>query len=72
MEAVLKFQLPEEREEFRVFQEGATYLSILQEIDNSLRTKTKYGSADERVSWEELREQWYQLLSQFGIDIWEY
>lgn len=42
MQAILKFNLPEDRDEFILAQRGASYQIALDEIDNHLRSKMKY------------------------------
>lgn len=43
MKATLTFNLPEDREEFEIAQNGIRYLSALEEIKNLLRNEVKYG-----------------------------
>jgi hypothetical protein len=61
MIAILKFKLPEEREEFELAQNGVGYSIVLEELDNWLRTKTKYEN-QETVTVNEVRTKLRELL----------
>lgn len=62
MEAVLRFPLPENREEFDDAISGTLYKDVLLEIDRSMRDHLKYGDqfehADDACNWvrAEIRE----------------
>jgi hypothetical protein len=53
--AILEFQLPEEREEFEIANNGRDYYLALHEIDQHLRSCLKHGHDYKSV--EELAEQ---------------
>lgn len=57
MRGELIFDLPEEREDFEVAQNGWKYKIALDDMDNWLRSKLKYGeiSATEAEIYEECR-----------------
>ena len=44
MEAILKYNLPEETEEFQTSVNGHKYKWVIQEIDQYLRNEIKYNS----------------------------
>ena len=44
MKATLEFNLPEDQEEFRLANEGATWGSLVWELDDSLRDAIKHGT----------------------------
>jgi len=44
MKSILKFNLPEEQEEFMLAIRGKDIMSVLWEVDQELRNKTKYAS----------------------------
>ena len=55
MEGVLKFNLPEDNDEFKLAQRGAEYYSFLFDLDQELRGFLKYGhnfkSIDEAIQY---------------------
>lgn len=55
MKGTLEFNLPEEQEEFEIAQNGGQYASIINDLDNYLRTKTKYGEKNVKV-YQEIRD----------------
>lgn len=61
MNATLTYKLPEEREEFLTALNAGTYVSVLIELDNWLRSTLKYtdepaNREDARVMLQELRD----------------
>ena len=44
MKSILKFNLPEEQVEFMLAVRGKDIMSVLWEVDQELRNKTKYAS----------------------------
>jgi CRISPR/Cas system-associated protein Cas5 (RAMP superfamily) len=73
MEATLKFNLPEDDREFRMATTGKSMHTVLRELDEWLRSKTKYApdstSQDKMDAYELSREKLYQLLNQYNIDL---
>jgi CRISPR/Cas system-associated protein Cas5 (RAMP superfamily) len=69
MKATLKFDLPEDDRDFR----GKSMHTVLREMDEWLRSKTKYTSdstsQDKMDAYELSREKLYQLLDQYNIDL---
>lgn len=63
MKAVLEFQLPEESEEFRLAQRGRHYISVIEELDNYLRSILKYEerSAEVHDALQAVRDKLWQL-----------
>jgi hypothetical protein len=64
MEAILKFQLPEEQEEYEITCRARDYHGVLWDVDNILRNYLKYGhkfkDADEAL--EDIRSQITQRI----------
>jgi len=58
MNAKLEFSLPEEQEEFKDACRGGEWHGNLQEVDNFLRDKIKYGqyTVDELRIYSEVRD----------------
>ena len=73
MNATLNFNLPEDDREFRMATTGKSMHTVLRELDEWLRSKTKYApdstSQDKMDAYELSREKLYQLLNQYNIDL---
>ena len=73
MKATLTFDLPEDDREFRMATTGKSMHTVLRELDEWLRSKTKYApdsmSQDKMDAYELSREKLYQLLDQYNIDL---
>jgi hypothetical protein len=46
MKAILKFNLPEEQEEFLMAQQGREYYLLIQDLFSELRSKMKHGCGE--------------------------
>jgi len=68
MEAILKFNLPEENEEFNTAVNSSNYKNALWEINQFLRNKSKW-SLDEKESEisEKLREELFRIMSENNV-----
>jgi hypothetical protein len=73
MKATLKFDLPEDDRKFRMAINSNSMNTVLREMDEWLRSKTKYTSdstsQDKMDAYELSRERLYQLLDQYNIDL---
>lgn len=73
MEATLKFDLPEEKEEFIKAQNGVITHSIICDLDTMLRSYLKHGhnfkTPDEAIDY--VRNYLHNLLKSENIDIWQ-
>lgn len=63
MKAILKFNLPEEQEEFEIANNGWKFRSALSEYDNYLRGKIKYD--------ESLTNEQYKVYDEVRTKLWE-
>jgi hypothetical protein len=76
MEAILKFNLPEERPEFELTVDAAKWYSVCWDMDQYLRSQTKYAPDDmpEEVykRLDETRTKLHELLSENGVDFSNY
>ena len=63
MKAILKFNLPEENEEFETASNGWKYKLILWNLDDHLRSKIKH---------EDLEETEYDIYSKIREQLWEF
>lgn len=66
----IEFTLPEEQDEYNLANNAGKYMSICYEFTNLVRSKTKHGDG-KPVSWEVVREEWWQILNDEGIDPYE-
>ena len=70
MEAVLKFNLPEENDEFRLAVNAVRYASALEEIREFLRTKIKYTEFSlegSEKAYEEIYEKYFEIIDSHGL-----
>ena len=67
MKAILEFNLPEDNQEFELATKGLKFWSVLWELDQSLRAKTKYAPdslpQDKYDAYEEIRNELRELMS---------
>ena len=73
MKATLKFDLPEDDRKFRMAINSNSMNTVLREMDEWLRSKTKYTSdstsQDTIDAYERSKERLHQLLDQYNIDL---
>ena len=72
MEAILKFNLPEDHIEFEMATNGSKMHSVLWEMDQWLRAQYKYMSDDEYSkdkyeTFEKCREQLREIMFENGL-----
>jgi len=69
-EALLKFDLIEEREDFDNAIKGSSYRSALFDIDQWLRSKLKYEELTEaqHEAYETTRKQLWDILNSNGVE----
>jgi hypothetical protein len=67
MKSTLVFNLPEDREEFEHAIKAIQYLSIIDEMDNYLRGKIKYGELPEAQEniYQEIRDKLWELKNEY-------
>lgn len=70
MEAILKFQLPEEQEQFYLCTQAATWKEVCFEVDQYLRSKLKYEelSDEEHRICEQLRTNLQDIMSDNNLN----
>jgi len=68
MKAILEFNLPEDQQDFELATKGLKFWSILWDLDQSLRAKTKYASddlpQDKYDAYQEIRDELRELMSE--------
>ena len=66
MKAILEFNLPEDQQDFDLANSGMKFWSVLWELDQSLRSKTKYAPdslpQDKYDAYQEIREELRELM----------
>jgi hypothetical protein len=72
MKAVLEFNLPEDQQDFELATKGMKFWSILWDLDQSLRAKTKYAPdslpQDKYDAYQEIRDELRELMSDNNIN----
>jgi len=64
----VKFNLPEEKEEFKRSHEGSAYYSVIIDLLDYIRSETKYTDR-ETFTVDEIRGTIYDLLETKGVNI---
>ena len=69
MEAILKFNLPEEQNEFDNAVNGAKWSLVAWELDQYLRKKMKYGEISQEAydAFEECRDKLHEIKGEYGL-----
>lgn len=69
MKATLTFRLPEEAEEHRAALDGHRWQGVVADLDNRLRSMSKYheGQESERASWA--RALLAEVISEHGVEL---
>jgi len=72
MKAILEFYLPGDKHEFELATKGLKFWSVLWELDQSLRTKTKYAPdnlpQDKYDAYQEIRDELRELMSDNNVN----
>ena len=71
MKAILEFNLPDDQQEFDLANSGLKFWSVLWELDQDLRAKTKYAPddlpQDKYDAYQEVRDKLYELMSENNL-----
>ena len=71
MKAILEYNLPEDQEDFALATNALNFWRVLWELDQELRSKTKYApdtlSPDKYDAYQEIREKLRDLMSESGV-----
>jgi hypothetical protein len=66
MKAILEFNLPEDQQDFDLATKGLKFWSVLWELDQSLRAKTKYAPdslpQNKYDAYQEIRDELRELM----------
>jgi hypothetical protein len=73
MEAILKFNLPDEQLDFDLAVNGGKWMGAMWQLDNWLRSQTKYApdtmSEDTYAAFEKTRDMLYEILQEEGLKL---
>ena len=70
MEATLKFNLPEETEEFNTAVNASNYKNALWEINQYLRNESKWSSDENKSEIAQIvRDELYRLMSENNVTL---
>ena len=71
MKAILEFNLPDDRQDFEMASNAMKFWSVLYELDQDLRSKTKYAPddlpEDKYDAYQEVRDMLYELMRNENI-----
>ena len=66
MKAILEFNLPDDQQDFELATKGLKFWSVLWDLDQSLRSKTKYAPdslpQDKYDAYQEIRDELRELM----------
>mgnify|MGYP001373149412 CR=1 FL=1 len=70
MEGILKFKLPEEKQEFDLAANAGAYHSALYSFGENLRSRWKHGNPDKKAYEEhqQILKLWYEHVSDLRLD----
>ena len=72
MKATLEFNLPDDQEEFVMANNALNFWRVLYDLDQELRTKTKYASddlpQDKYDAYQEIRDMIHELMNENNVD----
>jgi hypothetical protein len=73
MKAILEFNLPDDQQDFELASNAMKFWSVLYDLDQDLRSKTKYAPddlpQDKYDAYKEMRDMLYELMSQNNISL---
>ena len=72
MKAILEFKLPDDHKEFNLANNALNFWTVLWELDQNLRAKTKYAPddlpQDKYDAYEEIRDKLRELMSESNVN----
>jgi len=73
MKAILEFNLPDDQQDFQLASNSMKFWSVLYELDQDLRAKTKYAPddlpQDKYDAYEEVRDMLHELMRDNNISL---
>jgi hypothetical protein len=73
MKATLEFNLPDDQQEYDLANNGLNFWNVLWELNQELRTKTKYASddlpQDKYDAYQEIRDLIRELMTENNVSL---
>lgn len=73
MKAILEFNLPDDQQDFNLAVNAMKFWDVLYELDQDLRSKTKYAPddlpQDKYDAYQEVRDMLYELMSANNVSL---
>jgi hypothetical protein len=73
MKAILEFNLPDDKEDFELASNAMKFWSVIYQLDQDLRSKTKYAPddlpQDKYDAYEEVRELLHEFMRNENISL---
>jgi hypothetical protein len=73
MKAILEFNLPDDDQEYNLANNAYNFWRILYELDQELRTKTKYSpddmTDDDYDAYQQIREKLHELMTENNVSL---
>lgn len=73
MKAILEFNLPDDQQDFNLAVNAMKFWDVLYELDQDLRSKTKYAPddlpQDKYDAYQEVRDTLYELMSANNVSL---
>ena len=73
MKAILEFNLPDDQQDFNLAVNAMKFWDVLYELDQDLRSKTKYAPddlpQDKYDAYQEVRDMLYELMSNNNVSL---
>lgn len=73
MKAILEFNLPDDQQDFDMAVNAMKFWHVLYELDQDLRSKTKYAPddlpQDKYDAYQEVRDMLYELMSNNNVSL---
>lgn len=73
MKAILEFNLPDDDQEFYLATNGLNFWTVLWDLDQHLRSKTKYApddmTDDDYDAYQQIREKIHELMKDNNVNL---
>lgn len=71
MKAILEFNLPEDNDQWRIYDNAMNYYSALCELERYIRDETKFAelTKEEYKNMERVKKRFYEVLNDNNIEL---
>ena len=73
MKAILKFNLPDDEQEYNLANNAMNFWNVLWELDQDLRSKTKYAAdnlpQEKYDAYQEIRDKLHELMTENNVSL---